>query len=172
MPQFIAMPGWDDIHFQRPGFIMEWERSQLDDYFVSVRTLLYSWAPFFVAFDHRTCMQSHYTCVGSCSLYAHTQKERESRVDICSVFYDLMENVGWSLLCWSENKFKYMWRLWQSLHVPREKGHGLQREWWPDERGCGGDVKDEGEKEMEMRWNERRSGGFRTLVRDVHAGRH
>ncbi len=55
---------------------------QLDDYLVSFRILLHSWAPFYAAFVYKTCMQSHYIHAGSRSLHTHTHTHIHTHIYI------------------------------------------------------------------------------------------
>lgn len=64
---------------------------QLDDYFVSFRILLHSWAPFFYAASvYKTCMQSHYIHAAH-SVHAHTHTrahtQRCTSSAVCSMIW-------------------------------------------------------------------------------------
>lgn len=118
---------------------------QLDDYFVSFRILLHSWAPFFYAASvYKTCMQSHYIhAAHSVHAHTHTHTGTHSKVYIqCSVLHDLMEDAGWPLSCWSLIKFKSSRRLWQWPHATgRREGRpawmGDMPGWEKGKKGAG-----------------------------------
>lgn len=163
------------------GQVLSWNEKgplQSDDYFLSVRILLHSWAPFYVCFAHRTCMQSHYINTGSCPLHTHRHTHRVYMHRAVCRTSAVCSMIWWKT--WADRSRTDQWinlgpcDIYGCLCMCRgERGAADwngSNDWMRGRKGTGWRGCEGREGELcdvdEVVWKERRrSGGFRALAR-------